>query len=325
VTPQVRDALAARLGHLVGFDEPLGPLTTYRLGGPAAALARPMDTADLLRVAEAVQATDVDVLVVGRGSNLLVADAGFDGLAVVTAGLGESIDFSAPDGDGRAEMTCDANVLMPVAARRSAAQSLTGFEWAVGVPGSVGGGVRMNAGGHGSDIAAALAGVVLCDLRAGWIDEVAVQRLGLRFRGSDLAPHQLVVSARFSLAYGDRERSENEIADIVRWRREHQPGGQNAGSVFVNPVPGEVAAGQLIDQLGLRGLCVGGAVVSEKHANFIQATPGATASDVRELIRLVRDRVADETGHVMRSEVREVGFDRGHDAHRNEHTVGVTR
>jgi UDP-N-acetylmuramate dehydrogenase len=199
-----------------------------------------------------------------------------------------------------------------VLARRTAAASVTGFEWAVGVPGSIGGAVRMNAGGHGSDIAASLIDVDVFDLAApaaGAVRPVEAQALGLRFRGSDLTDDDIVVTARLALRSGDREASEREIADIVRWRRENQPGGQNCGSVFVNPVPGEVTAGQLIDALGLRGLRIGTAWVSEKHANFIQAADGGSASDVRAVIETVRERVAAATGYVLRSEVRLVGFD----------------
>ena len=130
----------------------------------------------------------------------------------------------------------------------------------------------------------------------------------MRFRGSDLTDDQLVVEVRLDLRCGDRETSERQIAEIVRWRREHQPGGQNCGSVFVNPVPGEVTAGGLIDGLGLRGLRIGSASVSEKHANFIQASDGGSAADVRAVMEAVRDRVADATGFVMRSEVRLLGF-----------------
>jgi UDP-N-acetylmuramate dehydrogenase len=133
--------------------------------------------------------------------------------------------------------------------------------------------------------------------------------LGLRFRASSLAAAHVVYDARLGLHAGDRERAEAEISEIVRWRREHQPGGQNCGSVFVNPVPGDVAAGGLIDGLGLRGFRIGTAYVSEKHANFIQATEGGTAADVRAVMEEVRRRVAEATGYRLRSEVRLVGFD----------------
>ena len=133
-------------------------------------------------------------------------------------------------------------------------------------------------------------------------------RLGLRFRGSDLNDEQIVLSARLQLERGDRARSEQMINEIVHWRRENQPGGQNAGSVFVNPIPGQLSAGELIDRVGLRGYMLGTATVSTKHANFIQAAEGGSAADVRALIDYVRLRVFEETGFSLRSEVRLVGF-----------------
>jgi len=150
--------------------------------------------------------------------------------------------------------------------------------------------------------------VRLFDLRDGTVEAVSATALGLRFRSSDLADHHVVLDARLHLARGDVQSGEALLAEVVRWRREHQPGGQNAGSVFINPVPGELAAAELIDRLGLRGTRIGGASVSDKHANFIQASEGATAADVRAVMELVRSRVADETGIVLRSEVRLIGF-----------------
>jgi UDP-N-acetylmuramate dehydrogenase len=151
-------------------------------------------------------------------------------------------------------------------------------------------------------------GVNVFDLHSGHHGWVESERLGLRFRGSDLADHQIVLDATLQLAQGDIAASEATLAEIVRWRREHQPGGQNAGSVFVNPVPGELAAAQLIDGLGLRGFRVGGACVSHKHANFIQATEHSTAADVRAVMEHVRTVVFEATGFLLRSEVRLVGF-----------------
>jgi UDP-N-acetylmuramate dehydrogenase len=247
----------------------------------------------------------VPVLVVGRGSNLLVADSGFDGLVISLAQCGNDITIDPVT----CRVVAGAAVSLPVLARRTAAAGLTGFEWAVGVPGSVGGGVRMNAGGHGSDMAASLVEVQLLDLSAARIARRAAADLGLAFRHSALGDHQGVLEATLQLAPGNADGSAALIDEIVRWRREHQPGGQNCGSVFVNPVPGEVSAGALIDGLGLRGLRVGGAVVSEKHANFIQAEAGATAADVYALMRAVRERVAAATGFQLHSEVRLAGFD----------------
>jgi UDP-N-acetylmuramate dehydrogenase len=298
---QQRQALAVLEGF-VAADELLAPHTTYKLGGPAAVFATPRTVEHLQLVAEAMRVSGLPVLVVGRGSNLLVADAGFAGIAVSLVALADTVQI-----DGTV-VTAGAAVALPVLARRTAASGLTGFEWAVGVPGSMGGAVRMNAGGHGSDIAASLLGVHLLDLHTGHQGWVEAPRLHLRFRGSELADHQVVLDATLQLDTGDVVTAEATLTEIVRWRREHQPGGQNAGSVFVNPVPGELAAAQLIDGLGLRGFRIGGAYVSEKHANFIQATDGASAADVRAVIEHVRTEVFEATGFLLRSEVRLVGF-----------------
>jgi len=303
ITATVSEALRRLEGFADGM-QPLAPYTTYRLGGPAAVLAAPRTLEELRTVGEVVRDSGLPVMVVGRGSNLLVADEGFPGVAVTLASLagGDDIRF-----DGT-RVVAGGAALLPVVARKCSAAGLTGFEWAVGVPGSVGGAVRMNAGGHGSDVAASLACVTVFDLRLGRSAVVAAERLGLRFRGSDLAEHQVVLDATLHLQSGELAGSEAALAEIVRWRREHQPGGQNAGSVFVNPIPGELAAAQLIDGLGLRGFRIGGASVSEKHANFVQAGPGATAADVRAVIEHVRSVVHERTGHLLRSEVRLVGF-----------------
>jgi UDP-N-acetylmuramate dehydrogenase len=299
--------LAEELGESVEFDAPLAALTTYRVGGRAAVLVRPRDLA-ALRIVGAVlsdSVAPVPVLVLGKGSNVLVADSGFPGVVVSTLDLPGDITV---DRRPSPVVTAGAGVSLPVLARRTAALGLTGLEWAVGVPGSVGGAVRMNAGGHGSDIAAALLDVDVVDLRTGDLTTRLAARIGLRFRGSDLTDTELVVSARFALADGDVATSEAEIDEIVRWRRENQPGGRNAGSVFVNPVPGQVAAAQLIDGLGLRGLRIGTAEVSKKHANFIQADDAGTAGDVRAVMEEVRRRVHQDTGVLLRSEVRLIGF-----------------
>jgi UDP-N-acetylmuramate dehydrogenase len=301
------DAAAAILGDVAERSVALAPFTTYRLGGPAALFVRARTIDDLEAVAAAHAHTALPVLVVGRGSNLLVADEGFPGIAVLATSLGGGLDL--PDSDERAEARGGSGLALPVVARRLAAAGWRGFEWAVGVPGSLGGAVRMNAGGHGSDMANCLVAAHVFDVAAGTAAWRTVDELGLRFRASDLSALDIVIEVTLGVWRGDRVAAEAEIADIVRWRRVNQPGGQNAGSVFVNPVPGEVSAGLLIDGLGLRGLRVGTAWVSEKHANFIQVAEGGSAHDVRAVIELVRARVAGATGIELRSEVRLVGFE----------------
>ena len=293
--------VAARLGGLVRHDVSLGPLTTYRVGGAADLFAAVATSAELAAVADAVAGEGVPTLVVGRGSNLLVAEAGFRGLALQLTGEFEAISIvgTSVDAGGAA--------WLPVVARQSAAAGLTGFEWAVGVPGSIGGAVRMNAGGHGSDMAASLTRVHLVDLATGEDGWVAADRLALSYRHSVLGPAQVVAAAELRLAAGDRATSEAEIAEIVRWRRAHQPGGQNAGSVFTNP-PGD-SAGRLIEAAGAKGLRIGSAHVSVKHANFIQVDEGGSADDVWRLMQTVRAAVRESAGVDLEPETRLVGFD----------------
>jgi UDP-N-acetylmuramate dehydrogenase len=299
VTDAVREA-AGVLGDRARSDAPLGALTTYRVGGRAALLLVAESEADLRLAATAAQASGVAVLVLGRGSNLLVADAGFAGLVVA---MGEGL--STIDVRG-VTVRAGAAASLPVLARRTAAAGLTGLEWAVGVPGSVGGAVRMNAGGHGADTAATLTRYSFVDLTGGDDGEFGAERLEFAYRHSTVESHHAVVWAEHELRRGDVEESEAEISEIVRWRRQHQPGGQNAGSVFTNP-PGD-SAGRLIDAAGLKGLRVGSAHVSEKHANFIQADDGGSADDVRALILEIARQVEDRMGITLHPEVSMVGF-----------------
>jgi UDP-N-acetylmuramate dehydrogenase len=291
---------AAVLGARAQRDRPIGPLTTYRVGGRAALAVEIGDHDDLRLAQEAVAASSVPVLVVGKGSNLLVADAGFAGLAV---SLGEA--FSTIEMDGT-RVRAGAAVGLPVLARRSGHAGLTGLEWAVGVPGSVGGAVRMNAGGHGSETAERLERCGIADLHGADEQVVSADGLAYSYRHSSVEPHHVVLWAEFAVSRGDPRASEAEIAEIVRWRREHQPGGQNAGSVFTNP-PGD-SAGRLIEIAGLKGYRVGSATVSTKHANFFQADPGGSADDVRALVDEVRRLVAERVGVTLRAELRLVGF-----------------
>ena len=295
------EAAAALLGDRARHGVALGPLTTYRVGGPAALFLEAVGEEDLALARRAVTETGVPVLVVGRGSNLLVADRGFPGLAVA---LGEG--FAAIEIDGT-DVTAGAAVSLPVLARRTAAASLTGLEWAVGVPGSVGGAVRMNAGGHGSDVSRSLRWARVVALGGDDLDgQLDAGRLALGYRRSALGPTHVVTAACFGLVPGDRAASEAEIAEIVRWRREHQPGGSNDGSVFANP-PGD-AAGRLVEAAGLKGHRRGSAYVSPKHANFIQVDPGGSADDVAALIAEVRRLVAERTGVDLRLELHQIGF-----------------
>jgi len=297
---------AALLGDRVTRDEPIGPYTTYRVGGAASLFMRAMSVDDLHAASRALAKVKIPVLMLGRGSNMLISNSGFRGLAVALGPFAEQIAMPSPDQDPI--VVVGAMTSLPVIARQSVAAGLRGFEWAVGVPGSIGGAVRMNAGGHGSDMIASLLSVRLFHIERGIEANVSAANLGLRFRGSDLNDQHIVLSATLRLARGDKSEGESRLAEIVKWRRENQPGGQNAGSVFVNPVSGASSAGALIDGLGLRGYRIGTAEISEKHANFIQADEDGNADDVVELMTFVRQRVAEAHGIELRSEIRLVGF-----------------
>ncbi len=183
-------------------------------------------------------------------------------------------------------------------------EGIVGFEWAVGVPGTFGGAAVMNAGGHGSDMATSVLKVTTYGPLGA--REWTAPQLDFGYRSSALDASELVTAVTLGLSRGDAEGARERIKEIVRWRREHQPGGANAGSVFQNP-PGD-HAGRLIDAAGCRGLRVASAVVSEKHANFIIADPGCRAQDVYELLVTVRERVLEATGIELRSEHRFLGF-----------------
>jgi len=302
------EALARMLGGLAELDAPLGRLTTYRVGGPALVGVRLGAIEHLGQLAEGLQrladrrGAPVPLLVVGRGSNLLVADAGFPGVAVSLGG-----EWSGLERLGPVRVRLGGALGLPVAARQVAQLGLGGLAWGVGVPGSVGGALRMNAGGHGSDMAAVVASAEVVDLTSAKVSERSPAELVLGYRSSGIAAGEAVLSVVALLEPADPTALDAEMAEIVRWRRAHQPGARNAGSVFTNP-PGEAAA-RLIDEAGLKGRREGSAVVSTKHANFIVADPGGSADDVARLISIVADGVERRFGVHLVPEVRLVGFE----------------
>lgn len=286
---------------LVRRDVLLGPLTTYKSGGPARYLAVCDDLGALQSLA-AMGVPEIPVLVLGRGSNLVVADRGFPGL-VIRLGAG----FARISVSGASVAAGGAASLARVA-RAAVEAGRTGLEFFVGVPGSVGGAVRQNAGCFGSETRDWLINVTVLDLSDGSVTRRSVEDLDLSYRHSNLGPAEVVVEAEFNSEQGDVEAGLAEMKRITRWRRDNQPGGTlNAGSVFKNP-PGETA-GEIIDRLGLKGLGVGDVRVSEKHANFFVAGPSATSADIMALVQAVKDRVFEETGTILEPEIQFIGFE----------------
>jgi UDP-N-acetylmuramate dehydrogenase len=278
----------------------MGDLTTLRVGGPVSALVVAESDADLQAVSRVVRDRNVAVFVVGRGSNLLVPDAGWPGVAV-TLGRG----YRGIDVNGTTVRAGAAEPL-PSLAVHVADAGLGGFAWAAAVPGSLGGAVRMNAGAHGGEMSECIVEVEVFRLHAGMRETWAAGALGMRYRRTELPGDAVVVAATLSLAPASPEELRSQIAQIRQWRREHQPINEpNCGSVFTNP-PGD-SAGRLIDEAGGKGLVRGGARVSERHANFIVTSPGATAADVHALIVALQDLVEEHAGVRLHPEVVMIG------------------
>jgi len=283
-------------GATVFLDAPLAAHTTLRVGGAARVLATVDDEAALLRTTEACRAHAAPLLVLGRGSNLLVGDEGWPGV-VVRLGSG----FRGVDIDGTL-VRCGGAEPMPAVAVRTAQAGLAGFAWGCAVPGTMGGGVRMNAGAHGGDMSDSLVDALVLDSATATLEVHDRERLGFAYRRSALSPGAVVIAVTLELVEADPEVVLAEIDGIRTWRREHQPLNRpSCGSVFTNP-PG-ASAGALIESAGLKGARRGGAEVSETHANFIVTGPGATAGDVEALIAHVIEVVSERTGVVLETEV----------------------
>lgn len=293
--------LAAGIATVRG-DEPLAPRTTLKVGGPAAALVVAETAADVAATAAVCAVRQVPWLVVGRGSNLLVADTGFPGVAV-TLGRG----FRGVEVDGT-DVVAGAAEPMPVLARAVARHALGGLAFGVAIPGSLGGAVRMNAGAMGAETRDVLVSVEVARLAdGGRIERLPVASLQLSYRHSALPPDALVVRARLRLTAIEPAELDQTMRRFKQWRREHQPVNEpSCGSVFRNP-PGD-SAGRLIEAAGLKGHRVGGAQVSLRHANFITAAPSATAADVARVIADVRTGVMAHAGVELATEVVLAGF-----------------
>ncbi len=295
------DALVA--AGVLEHDVVLGPLTTYKFGGPARYFADVETEADLAQIlaARGSETVQPPLLVLGRGSNVVVSDAGFDGLVLRLGG-----DFAAVAIGDDGTVTAGGAVSLPILARTAVKAGRGGLEFYVGIPGTVGGAVMMNAGCHGSDTAERLRTARVLEAATGEVTDRTPADLGLAYRHSNLAAGDIVIAATFTTVAITPAEGEARMREITRWRREHQPGGTlNAGSVFKNPE--SVPAGKLIDDCGLKGFAVGGASVSARHANFFVADDTASAQDVFDLVASVRRTVARATGIVLEPEVRFVG------------------
>ena len=284
-------------------DFPLARLTTVRTGGPADFYARPSSQE---RLAELLAWTDVEQLqvgVVGSGSNLLVADAGFRGLVMKLDGALASIER-----DGN-RLLCGGGARLPQASARAAREGLSGLEFGVNIPGTVGGAVKMNANAYGGDLSRALEWVEVAT-PAG-MERRTPADLGFAYRRSNLGQREIVARASFALAPAEPDEVKATLAGMRERRKAAQPSGiKTFGSTFKNPEDpraGGRSAGVLLDEAGCRGLEVGGARFSDKHANFVENTGDATTADVVALMAEGRRRVHERFGVELEPEVQLLG------------------
>jgi UDP-N-acetylmuramate dehydrogenase len=292
------EALASELraaGIDFRLDEPLARFTTMGLGGPADILVRPASAAEMVKLLALAREAELPVRVIGAGSNLLVDDAGVRGVVIATGALDE-VHFAA---EGMVE--AGAGVHFPALVRQTASRGLRGLEAGVGIPGSLGGIITMNAGAYQFSI-----GPLVREVEAVSPDNGRVvlqgKEIAFRYRASSFGANLIVAGATISLTPDDPLAIKREMNEHMRFRKETQPVGvKSAGCIFKNPA-GD-SAGRLIDRAGLKGFRVGGARVSEVHANFIVHEGGATTGDVLALIDAVREKVLGETSILLETEV----------------------
>ena len=300
--------------------ELLARFTTSRLGGPADILIEVSSADELKEVVIAARKVELSVTVLGSGANVLVSDAGVRGLTIINRA--KRTDFR----DNR-QVWCESGTTLPALARECIARGLSGLEWAVGVPGTVGGAVVGNAGAHGRDTAANLLSATIL-IERGRIEEWSNTSLEFSYRSSRIkseirnrkqllyagtqlvagtgrTPEPVVLAATFQLIPGDPAEIEKTVAAYNEYRRRTQPPGASIGSMFKNP-PGN-AAGRLIDQCGLKGASIGDAEISTVHANFFVNHGHAKAVDVQALIDLARKSVLEKFGIEMELEVELIG------------------
>ncbi|HEY2666085.1 MAG TPA: UDP-N-acetylmuramate dehydrogenase [Actinomycetota bacterium] len=299
-------ALRSSVRGEVTTDAPLAAFTSFRLGGAAAILVEAHDESDLVATASVAATSCLPILSLGRGSNMLVSDRGYPGIVVR---LGKGFEWIADSGDG---LEAGGATPLPRLANRAAGRGLSGLEFTVAIPASLGGAVRMNAGAHGSSLSEVLDWVRLYRLGDPAPAVLPAAELGMRYRSTNLDDNDVVCAARLALTPAPPGET-GEIALRMQRYRDHraatQPGeARNAGSMFKNPVdtPG-VSAGRLIEESGMKGHRAGGAEVSGKHANFFLARPGSTAGDVHRLLVEVQAAVFERTGVLLTPEVRLIG------------------
>ncbi|MBI1907941.1 UDP-N-acetylmuramate dehydrogenase [Candidatus Uhrbacteria bacterium] len=316
--------LAERFGARAKKDEPLAKHLNFRIGGPARYFVEAQSSQDIIDAVRMAKDAGVPFFVLGGGSNTLASDKGFDGLLVKAANRGMKIDGT--------RVIAEAGVIAAAVARATAQAGLRGFEWAISLPGTIGGGVRGNAGCFGGEMKDAVESVRV--LHDGELKTLHKNELGFAYRHSmfkEPGNADVVLDATLALKKGDAAEAMAQLEKNLAGRKASQPlGSSSAGCMFKNveytdeseiaklaaryPVPPEmlarkrIASGWIIDQLGLKGTRVGDAMVSETHGNFLVNKGNATADEIVQLIALIKTRVRNEAGIQLHEEVQYLGF-----------------
>ena len=295
--------LRETLGDRLMENIPLARYTTARVGGSASCLVAIDSISDLVQLVELAQKTGIPYKLLGEGSNILVSDSGFDGLIIVnhTHEIDFDLTLTSP------LVKADSGVNMVTLSRKIAEHSLSGFEWACGIPGTVGGAVYGNAGANGADIQSNL--VTADILLSGGVKETwSCEQFQYAYRTSALKRNKkaaIVLSATFRMEKQDPAVIKNKMAEFTSKRKESQPSGASLGSIFKNP-QGDFA-GRLIEEAGLKGKRIGGAEISAKHANFILNGSKASAMDIFHLIKHVQGEVKKKFGILLETEIEFLG------------------
>jgi UDP-N-acetylmuramate dehydrogenase len=280
-------------------NEPLARYNTWRIGGPARYLAMPADSEDVVRALELAQDRGLPWVVLGLGSNVLVKDGGFPGVVIR---LGKGLDRFEMKG---ATAIVGGGMPTPILARRTAEAGFAGVERFIGIPGTVGGGIYMNAGCHGAEFSEVVTEVTVMDPR-GKVKQLSRKQISFKYRSTNL--EGIVLEAKLVLGEESPAKLKDLQSKLLRWRKAGTPFDQPCcGSTFTNPPGGTKTAGMLIDECGLKGFTIGGAQVSTLHANYIINKGTATASDVLKVIEHVRKTVTKKTGVTLELECKIIG------------------
>ncbi len=286
------------------LNEPMARHTSYGIGGPAAAYVRPANREDLISVLDFAAENQVPIHIAGSGSNLLVADSGVDGIIVALNKTFTRLEF-----DGN-RVYAEAGVILDHLVRMTIKRNLSGLENLIGIPGTLGGALIMNAGAFGSEISDHLLKVHLINIQ-GQEKTIPAENLTFGYRSSSFQPDEIIVAAEFKLVSGSPADLKQKQERAGSGRKSSQPlRFRSAGSVFKNPRP-DLAAGYLIDKTGLKGTRVGDAEISTKHANFFINRGHATANDVVQLIKLTQAKVFEKFNIKLELEIKTLGFEPG--------------